>query len=279
MKKGCGWEGVRREMEANRRRWDESVAHHYVSRDYDVSGFKRGRLSVHRLEIDEIGPVRGKSLLHLQCHFGMDTLSWARLGARVTGVDFSRPAVIAARRLAEECGLSARARFVESDVYDARRKLREKFDIVYTGKGALNWLPDIPRWARIVSRSLRPGGTLYFMETHPVAGNRTDDSDGVKWGFDYPYFQRAPFRSVSAATYATEGAVLKNVVEYDWQHTISEVLDSLIDAGLRIEFVHEFPFTFWGAHPTMRRGRDGWYRFRRGHGNVPMMWSVRARRE
>ena len=143
-----------RYLEANRRRWDESVALHMASAHYPVRALHRGALTIHRLESEELGPVRRKSLLHLQCHFGLDSLSWARLGARVTGVDFSPEAVKRARALAAECGIAAD--FVESDVYNLPRRLHRTFDVVYTAKGVLCWLPDIRRWARVVARLLRP---------------------------------------------------------------------------------------------------------------------------
>jgi 2-polyprenyl-3-methyl-5-hydroxy-6-metoxy-1,4-benzoquinol methylase len=271
-------ETAKHRMETNRRRWDESVAHHLASEEYNVPAFKRGRSSLKPFELREIGRVRGARLLHLQCHFGMDTLSWARMGARVTGVDYSRPAIEAARSLAEELGITAK--FVESNVYDAPRKVggRGRFDIVYTGKGALNWLPEVRRWARVVAHFLRPGGRLYFAESHPVANTFSDDFGGGRFGQDLPYFARRPLRSEYDGTYATEGVVLRNKVSYDWQHTVSDVLNALIDAGMRVEFVHEFPATFWKAHPEMEYRRDRLWHMRRGEWNFPLIWSVMARK-
>ncbi|TMB65463.1 MAG: class I SAM-dependent methyltransferase, partial [Chloroflexi bacterium] len=135
---------------------------------YDVTGFKAGKSRLKPVEREELTGVQGKSLLHIQCHFGLDTLSWAREGAIVTGVDFSEPALEAARGLADECGIEAR--FIHSDVYSVPQKLSEQFDIVFTSYGALCWLPDMHRWAEIVARFLKPGGTFYMVEFHPMSG-------------------------------------------------------------------------------------------------------------
>lgn len=263
-------------METNRKRWGESVGPHFRSRDYDVAGFRKGRLSVHLLEIGQMGPVRGKSLLHVQCHFGMDTLSWARLGARVTGVDYSHEAVATARRLAVETGLGSRAKFVESNVYDMARNLRGKFDIVYTGKGALCWLPDLRSWGKLVSRFLKPGGRFYLLESHPFGDLYEDDLP--EWRQKYAYFRERPIRDEYDESYATEGTKLRNRVSYGWLHPVSEVLGSLIDAGLEVEEIREFPFTYWKMLPKMRLGRDGWWHLPKDEGRVPLMWSVRARK-
>ncbi|MCI4340142.1 MAG: class I SAM-dependent methyltransferase [Thermoplasmata archaeon] len=266
----------RRRMATNRLKWDESVALHLRSEDYDVPSFLRGRSTLRSIEIDEIGPVRRRSLLHLQCHFGMDTLSWARRGARVTGVDFSPAAVLAAQGLAAETGL--RARFIESNVYDLSRKVPEKFDIVYTAKGALCWLPDIPRWGRVVAKALRPGGRFYLLEDHPFADVFPNEDTTRTLVPRIDYFRDQPQRWEYGGTYAARTARMHHRVSFDWNHPVSEILGALLDAGLRIEFVHEFPFTFWKRFPFMHKDRRGWWRLRARDGLLPLMWSVRARR-
>lgn len=266
----------RRRMEVNRRSWDESVPLHVASRSYDVPAFKRGRLAIHPIEVTEVGPVRGRSLLHLQCHFGMDTLSWARLGAHVTGVDFSPPAVAAARLLSAETGL--RARFIESNVYDLPGVLEGKFDIVYTGKGAICWLPDLTRWAQIVAHFLKPGGRFYLMEDHPIAELYANGAKTTSYSLQLPYFGGRPLREESEGTYAVPNARLKHNVSYSWIHPVSETLGALIDAGLRLESVHEFPFSYWRRYPFLQRRRDGWWHSTKNDGMVPLMWTVRARK-
>jgi SAM-dependent methyltransferase len=256
--------------------WDESVPLHVASPSYDVPRFKRGWVSVHPREFQEVGPVRGQSLLHLQCHFGMDTLSWARRGAKVTGVDFSPPAIAAARRLATEIGIDAR--FVESNVYDATRRLRGRFDVVYTGKGALCWLPDIPRWAKTVAHFLKPGGRFYFLEDHPCSDMYGNEPTAERLVLQNPYFGDRAFRDESDGTYAAPDSKLRNALSFFWVHPVSQVLNALIAAGLGIESMTEYPYTYWHKFPFMRLGRDGWWRLWEGQGTIPLMYSVRARK-
>ena len=154
-------------LRVNQQLWDEWTRIHETSSFYDLEGFRRGGIRLRPYEVEEIGDVAGRELLHLQCHFGIDTLSWARLGARVTGADFSPAAIVLATRLAGELELDAR--FVRSDLYDLPNVLEGEFDLVYTSRGVLGWLPDISRWARVVSHFLKPGGTFYITEIHPVA--------------------------------------------------------------------------------------------------------------
>ena len=169
--------------EANRANWDERVPIHVSGEFYDVASFKGGQERLQPFEIDEVGDVSGKELLHLQCHFGIDTLSWACRGARVTGLDFSAPAVVAARGLASDMGLEAT--FVQSDVYDAVDATGGlSFDIVYTGRGAIIWLPDMGRWAEVVADLLEPGGFLYLTEFHPFTDIFGDEDLSV----EYDYF-------------------------------------------------------------------------------------------
>jgi len=258
-------------LEANRRRWDEMVALNAASREYDLEGVKRGRVRLSLLERREVGSVRGKSLLHLQCHFGIDTMCWSRLGARATGVDFSPAAIRLARELSRDLGLDTR--FVLSDVYGLPRVLHARLDVVYTSMGVLSWLPDLRRWGRVVGHFLKRGGVFYLLDSHPVSHVFSDEPNAEGLEFAAPYFPSGrPERFVPGWSKAPR----KQRVQYNWQHTVEDILDSLSDAGLRIEFVHEFPYTFWKAFPFMRRGRDGWWRLTRGHGRVPLMMSVRA---
>jgi SAM-dependent methyltransferase len=261
-------------MAVNRRMWDESVPLHVASRDYDVPRFKKGWIPLHPLELRTVDAVRGTSLLHLQCHFGMDTLSWARKGARVTGVDFSPPAIRAARQLAEEVGIDAR--FIESNVYDVGRRLRERFDVVYTGKGAICWLPDLKRWADTIARFLKPGGRFFYLEDHPMSEVFGNEPDATGLVLTHEYFAAQALRDESEGTYAAPEARLKNALSYMWIHPISEALNALIAAGLRIEAMTEYPYTYWHKFPRMRRGRDGWWHLTEGEGSVPLMYSMLA---
>lgn len=264
-------------VEANRKHWDEAVPIHVASTTYDVANFGKGRGRLKPVELEEVGDVRGKSLLHLQCHFGLDTLSWAMEGARVTGADFSEPAIEAARKLAEEHGIDAR--FVVSDIYDLPERLDGNFDIVFTSYGALNWLPDVERWAGVAWHFVKPGGTFYIVEFHPVAMIFDDDPDVTELKVRYPYFPEfGPIRSEDDGTYAELDAKFENKVTYDFPHPTSEVVTALIDAGFQIEFFHEFPFGNWKFLPIMEHIDRYTCRLIKNHGSVPLLYSIKATR-
>ncbi len=274
--------------EANRARWDESVAIHAASEGYDVAGFLRGEKSLYAVEIEEVGDVHGKSLLHLQCHFGIDTLNWARLGATVTGLDFSAQAVARARSLAEQIGDTS-ARFVESDLYKAEQVLHETFDVVYTGIGALCWLHDIREWARIAAGFVKPGGFLYVYEGHPVLWAADDEREDHEIALRYPYFERtAPSEWENTTTYV-DGPPLKNTRTYEWNHGIGEIVTALIDAGLRLDFLHEHRDMAWQALPWMEtvegappghrhQRRTAWRLPEAQRDMLPLMYSLKATR-
>lgn len=262
-------------LEANRQHWDELVPVHLASDFYGVSSFKAGSTTLAAVELEELGDVRGKRLLHLQCHFGLDTLSWAREGAVVTGIDFSQPAIEAARALAAETGIDAR--FIASDVYELPDELDERFDIVFTSKGVLFWLPDMSRWAKVVAQMLRPGGTFYMFEFHPLLGI-FDKPEGVTDLFvRYPYFAPpTPLVFEDDGSYADRSATLVHRRTYTWPHPVSELITSLIAAGLRLDWFHEFPFTVERFFPFMEAMEGDAFRLTKHDGSVPLMYSVKA---
>jgi len=263
------------EMEANRRRWNEVVRIHTASKFYDVEGFKRGNSSLLPVEQKEVGEVSGKRLLHLQCHFGLDTLSWARKGAQVTGVDYSEEAVRFARGLAQELGIEAR--FVESNVLDLDSVLDERFDIVFTSYGVLCWLPDLRGWARTIADHLEPDGFFYIVEDHPLAA-MIDENGTDEIRLTYPYFSAgAPLRFDQQGTYTDRSAEVVNATSYEWVHTLSDIVDSLLEVGLRIEFLHEFPFSFFPRRADMKQRPDGTWAFPDPDISFPMMFSIKAR--
>ncbi len=260
----------------NRKSWDDRVEVHFGSDFYDVAGFKAGNCSLKSVEVEELGDIAGKSLLHLQCHFGLDSLSLARRGAHVTGVDFSEQAISTARRLNEEECLGSH--FICSNVYELPQHLDERFDIVFTSYGVLCWLPDMRRWAAVIERFLKPGGLFYIVEHH-MLGNMFDNEESVTClRVTEPYFHsREPYRYVDRGTYATtdDETIYTN---YEWIHSMSDIINSLIGVGLQIEFVHEFPFIGWRAFPVLERDCQGWWRMPAGRPDVPLMFSIRATR-
>ncbi len=264
--------------EANRLNWDERVPIHLASKTYDVAGFLSDSAEISavvRFDKEHLGDVRGKSLLHLQCHFGRDTLSWARLGANVTGVDFSAPALEAARRLSEESGVPGR--FILSELYDAPSVIGEQFDIVYTGVGALCWLPDIRGWAEVVGKLLKPGGVFYIREGHPVLWCLDDETEDATLSMRYPYFETAdPTEFDEGSTYTDGQASLQHSRTYVWNHGIGEIITALIDVGLELEYLHEHRFCYWQALPWMIKGEDGLWRLPDHRERAPLMYSIRA---
>ncbi|KIH96730.1 methyltransferase type 12 [Streptomonospora alba] len=260
-------------VEDNRRHWDERVPIHVAGSFYNLDGFRAGEEDLDRFQLDEMGDVSGLDLVHLQCHIGLDTLSWARRGARVTGLDFSAPAIEAATELAEQVGLDDRARFVAADVLDAAQTLgTHRFDVVYTGTGALMWLPDITRWAATVAALLRPGGRLYLAEFHPLTGVLDDDHGATAAG---DYFARGARTYTSPGTYAGWNAETVHNTTTEWHHTLGDVLSAVAGAGLRIEFVHEhatIPFQRYGALVA----DGGRFRYPDHAAALPLMYSLAA---
>ncbi|HUZ76734.1 MAG TPA: class I SAM-dependent methyltransferase [Chloroflexota bacterium] len=222
------------------------------------------------MDIEEVGEVARMRLLHLQCHYGLDTLSWGLLGASATGVDFSKPAIDRARRLASE--LHIPAEFVCSDVYDLEAQLAGDFDIVYTGGGVLCWLPDLTEWGRIIAHFLTPGGRFHLVEFHPVAGVFKEDRAELIPA--YPYFRREAFVDDSGDDYLDRRARLEHATTYEWNHSMADIINSLIQAGLVLDWLHEFPTTGWQRFAGMMASPpDGW---RLAGDPIPLSFSIRA---
>ncbi len=260
-------------FEQNRLLWDARLPIHLRSAFYDVDAWKRsGGISLSDIERQALGDVRDKSLLHLQCHFGQDTLSWARLGARVTGCDFSEPAIAMARQLAEE--LSLPATFVCCSVYDLPQHLTGQFDIVFTSYGVLSWLPDLTAWAGVIAHFLKPGGVFYIAEFHPVLWMLDENMERLK----YPYSNTGPIESDVEHSYADPSVQLPGR-EYTWNHALSEVVMPLLQRGLRLEHFEEYPYSPFDCFPNSVRGEDGFFRLRGMEGKVPMVFALYMRKE
>lgn len=263
--------------ELNRSMWNQKAPLHVASPRYDVAGFKAGRMTLRPHEIADLGAVADRDLIHLQCHFGLDTLSWARLGARVTGVDFSEPAVRSATQIARDIGIDAC--FVTADVYDAPAAVAHRtFDIVYTGVGALCWLPDMDRWARTVSDLLRRGGQLYLFEFHPVKWMIEGSAPGAIEIRDNYFTPTEGYRDGGGVTYADASIPSAATPTIQWNHPIGEVVTALAQAGLRIESLRELDRDVLRQWDTMERASDGLYRMSPNRPSLPLMYVLRARR-
>jgi SAM-dependent methyltransferase len=259
----------------NRAMWDAMAPVHLAAPGYDLPGFKAGRSSLQAHEIADLGDVAGRDLVHLQCHIGLDTLSWARRGARVTGVDFSSVSIEAARALADELGLDAR--FVVSDVYAAAQTLGRAFDVVYTGVGALCWLPDMTAWARVVRDLLKPGGELYLFEFHPVEWMLGCEPDGaLSLRFDY-FTPPEGYREPAPLDYAGAGET-RAFDNVQWNHPLGEVVTALVQAGLRITSLREMGASVLRTWPGMEATPDGMFRMGLGRPSAPLMYVLRATR-
>jgi len=251
--------------------WNELTPIHARSAFYDLDGFKKGKCTLESNELEEVGDVREKSLLHLQCHFGMDTISWARLGADATGVDFSDQAIALARNLSKETRV--KTDFICSDIYKLPAVLNKKFDIVFTSRGVLCWLPDLANWARVISHFLKPGGFFYIVEGHPFM-MVFDEKDAGELKVRYSYFHAPePDKWEPESDYADKDAMVTHP-SYEWSHNLSAVINSLINAGLRIEFLHEFPDITYKQFPFLEEYKTRHWRIKGGV--IPLTFSLKA---
>ena len=238
---------------ANLANWNERVVGHTAPDGYDIAGLiddPERITDVVAFDCDVFGDVTGKTLLHSQCHIGTDTLSWARLGASVTGLDFSPAALASARDTAGRMGIDAT--FVETEFYDAPDHIHEQFDCVYTSVGAINWLPDIVEWGHVLAGFVKPGGQFYIREGHPMLMALDDERDDDLLVVRYPYFRSGgePLKSDDSESYAGS-ATLENTVNYEWPHPVSAVVMALINAGLVIDEFREHTHLDWQFFPFM----------------------------
>ena len=265
-------------MNTNKELWDKLTKIHHDSEFYDVKGFLEGKQTLDPIELDELPDLTGKTLVHLMCHFGMDTLSLARLGAKVTGVDFSSEAINLASLLADAAGIEAK--FVCANVYDTANVLNEKFDVVFTSGGVIVWLPDLEKWAEVIAESLKPGGFFYIREFHPFSYIFENEGDVTELEVKYPYFQgKEPLMFESEGSYADREAKTGMMKTYEWNHPISRIINSLAKAGLRIDFFNEFNFTSYQAMPFLVEGEDGRWYLPENKDAVPMMFSIKATKQ
>lgn len=263
-------------LQANRSNWDERTAIHLDSRFYDVDKWLRDERGPRERELEALGDVSGLRLLHLQCHFGLDSLAWARAGAHVTGLDFSPEAIDAARDIARRAGLTDRATFVCADVLDAVETLgHETFDVVYVSLGALCWVPSVEQWASQVGALVSPGGRFYLHDGHPLAWALADDQPSLV----HSYFEEAePFVDDSDATYTDADRPIANRRTYQWNHGVGETVTALIRHGLRLEWLFEHDWTLWPRFPWLLRDDQGHWTTPDSTPRMPLSFSLLATR-
>ncbi len=259
-------------FKANKDAWNQRTQVHKDSAFYDLEGFKKGVNALTPVELQEMGDVAGKSLLHLQCHFGLDTMSWQRLGAHCTGVDLSNDAIKLAWDIAEELALDTR--FINCNIYDLKNHCSEKFDIVFTSYGTIAWLPDLDRWASVIAHFLKPGGTFYIADFHPVLWMMDESFTHIK----YHYFNKTVIAEENVGSYTDRNAPIRTQ-EYSWNHSLSEIFSALIGHGLSIDFLHEFTYSPYNCFSGLEKGEDGMWRIPGMEEKMPMMYSIKATRK
>ncbi|MGB0917187.1 MAG: class I SAM-dependent methyltransferase [Flavobacteriales bacterium] len=253
----------------NRDAWNKRVSAHLASDFYDVEGWKAGKTSLNDIELELLGDVKDKSILHLQCHFGQDSLSLARMGAHVVGVDLSDESIAEARKLNEELGLNAE--FVESDVLELIGKIDQKFDMVFTSYGTIGWLPDLDKWAKVISHHLKPGGKLIFAEFHPVVWMFDDAFKNI----EYRYFKDKPIVETNTGTY-TETDETFEKIEVSWNHGLAEVFHALENNGLILKSFDEYDYSPYNCFSGMKKIAERKFVVEK-HGNkLPMVYSLTA---
>lgn len=253
-------------FKGNRAHWEEMITEHSILDSYEpVTDFLAGESALLPIQRDELGSVDGKSLLDLQSHIGLRTLSWAREGATVTGVDISAESIAVSREIAAEAGLEDQAKFIQANILDFPEKHNECYDVVVTNFGVLCWMPDIDQWARVVAELLKPGGTFYLAEHHPVATALSDDL-GRK---------EAPIPLENSYFSTEKPTTSESSPPHKWTHGLGEILSALIDAGIELEFVHEHPFSVIQRSSEMVQDENGYWRFET-NSTLPLMVTVKG---
>jgi len=255
-------------LQLNRQAWNNKVDSHLSSDFYNLEAFKQGWNSINAIEKPLLGDLKGKSLLHLQCHFGQDTLSLARMGAHCTGVDLSDKAIATAKALADELQLSAK--FVASDVYSIDQHLKEKYDLVFSSYGTIGWLPELKRWAQLIYDHLKPGGSFVFAEFHPVVWMFDNDFKEL----EFSYFNRQRIEEIESGTYANPEAEIENTT-VSWNHDLAEVLQALLDTGLKLERFEEYDYSPYNCFKNMVKIEEGKYQIKGMEGKLPMVYALK----
>jgi len=258
-------------LEINRESWNRRTAAHLGSDFYDVPGFVKGRSSLKPIEHGLLGDFKGKSVLHLQCHFGQDSISMARLGAKVTGVDLSDNAIENAERLAKETNTHNDTQFICCDIYDLPNHLDAKFDIVFSSYGTIGWLPDLDEWAKVISKYLKPGGEFIFVEFHPVVWMFNNSFSKI----EYSYFKAEAIMETETSTYGDKETemITENVT---WNHSLGEVINSLINNNLLINSFAEYDYSPYDCFNETEEFEPGKFRIKHLKNMIPIVFSLKA---
>ncbi|MDH6254018.1 SAM-dependent methyltransferase [Chryseobacterium sp. H1D6B] len=259
-------------LEINKNSWNAKVEPHLKSDFYFLDEFLKGKSSLNSIELALLGDLKGKRILHLQCHFGQDSISLSRLGAEVTGIDLSDKAIETAKDLAYQCGTDTK--FICSDVYDLPNVLEEKFDLVFTSYGTIGWLPDLEKWAGVIDHFLKADGKFIMAEFHPVVWLFDDDFEGVK----YNYFNEKPIVETYEGTYADfEAEIIQEYVM--WNHPLADVLQNLIKNKLEIKSFQEFD---WSPYPCFKHVEEfekGKWRISKFGNKIPLVYALEAQKK
>lgn len=256
-------------IEINRQSWNNRTDTHLKSEFYDLDGFMSGKTSLNDIELNLLGNLEGKTILHLQCHFGQDTISLSRLGAQVTGVDLADKAIENAKKIAKEA--NSTANFICCDIYDLPKHLDKQFDIVFTSYGTIGWLPDLNKWAEVVAKFLKPNGQFVFVEFHPVVWMFDDNFDKI----GYRYFNSGAIVETESGTYADRTAEI-NQQYVMWNHGLSEVINNLIKNGLEIKALDEFDYSPYNCFQHTIEFSPKKFRIAHLDNKIPMVYSIVA---
>ena len=258
--------------EVNRKSWNNRVVHHVKSEFYDQASFEKGKSSLNTIELGILGEVKGLKILHLQCHFGQDTLSLARMGAEVTGVDISDKAISEAKRISDEIGV--KARFICSDVYDLPTVIDEKFDIIYTSYGVIGWLPDMNKWGEVIDTFLKPKGKFLLVEFHPFVWMFDDKFENIT----YAYHNSGEIIEEESGTYAELTAPIKDEF-VNWNHSLSEVMTGIINNGLEIKSFKEYNYSPYNCFLGCEKLADRKYQIKKFGNKMPLIYSLLAEKK
>ncbi len=258
-------------LKHNKDSWNKRTRFHVASDFYDNESFIQGRNSLNAIELEYLKDIQGKSVLHLQSHFGQDSISLSRMGATVTAVDLSDAAIKEGRRLAESCGEAVR--FIETDVYSLPNALDEQFDCVFTSYGTIGWLPDLTHWAQVVNRFLKPGGRFIFAEFHPVVWMFDDDFTKVGYG----YFKSDPIVGENEVTYGDRSATFEHKT-VSWNHSLDEVMGALLAERLQISAFREYDYSPYDCFRHTEEFEPGKFRIKHIRHPIPMVYLLEAKK-